>query len=304
MPPQQSKLVGVFPVFQTPYQNDEGLDVATLEREIAWLYDCGADGVVMAMVSEILRLSTEERKQLAELACRFGAARGAVIISVGAESSILAEDFARHAEKSGAAAVMAIPPVSIGIGEAELSKYYERIIRAISIPVIVQDASGYVGRPMSIGLQQRLLESFGPERVLFKPEATPIGPRLSELRDATKARAKVFEGTGGLALVDSYRRGIIGTMPGADLIRGIVAMWKALQKGDDRRVYEVSLPLSALVSLQNSLDAFLAIEKHLLVRQGVFKNTIVRGPVGYVMDEETRREVDRLFDRLMAAVEK
>ena len=51
--------------------------------------------------------------------------------------------------------------------------------------------------------------------------------------------------------------------------------------------------------MQNSLDAFLAIEKYLLVKQGVFKNTLVRGPVGYTLDDETRREVDRLFDLVM-----
>jgi 4-hydroxy-tetrahydrodipicolinate synthase len=56
------------------------------------------------------------------------------------------------------------------------------------------------------------------------------------------------------------------------------------------------------VAVQNSLDAFLAIEKYLLVKQGVFRNTIVRGPVGYAIDEETRREVDRLFDLVTDAV--
>jgi 4-hydroxy-tetrahydrodipicolinate synthase len=177
-------------------------------------------------------------------------------------------------------------------------RYYQRIIRAVSIPTIVQDASGYVGRPMSIALQKRLLEEFGPQRVQFKPEATPIGPRLTELREGTGGKARVFEGTGGLALVDSFRRGIVGTMPGADLIRAIVALWRALRDADEQRIYRISAPLAALVSMQNSLDAFLAIEKYLLVKQGIFKNTIVRGPVGYKLDEETRTEVDRLFDRV------
>jgi dihydrodipicolinate synthase/N-acetylneuraminate lyase len=304
-PPSSSSsskpLAGVLPVFQTPFNDDETIDVETLEREIDWLYESGANGIVMAMVSEVLRLASDERKALAELACRFGRERGSVIISVGAESARIAEQYATHAEEIGATAVMAIPPVSIAVLESELMRYYQRIIRAIKIPTIVQDASGYVGRPMSIALQAKLLDEFGPDRVLFKPEATPIGPRLSELRDATAGRAKVFEGTGGLALVDSFRRGIVGTMPGADLIRAIVALWRALRKGDDARVYQISTPLGALVSMQNSLDAFLAIEKYLLVKQGVFRNTIVRGPVGYVMDGETRAEVDRLFDLLMAA---
>ena len=52
--------------------------------------------------------------------------------------------------------------------------------------------------------------------------------------------------------------------------------------------------------MQTSLDAFLAVEKHLLVRQGIFKNTLVRGPVGFRLDDESKREVDRLFDRLIA----
>jgi 4-hydroxy-tetrahydrodipicolinate synthase len=138
---------------------------------------------------------------------------------------------------------------------------------------------------------------------MFKPEATPIGPRLSALRDACGAEARIFEGTGGIALVDSYRRGIAGSMPGADLIKGIVALWRALEAGDEKRIYALSLPISALVAVQNSLDAFLAVEKYLLVKQGVFKNTVVRGPVGYVLDAETRAEVDRLFDLVTAAVE-
>jgi dihydrodipicolinate synthase/N-acetylneuraminate lyase len=296
------QLRGVFPVFQTPFLTDERIDAATLQREVEWLYQRGADGIVMAMVSEVLRLSSEERRELAELACRFGRERGAVIISVGAESSKAAEELARHAQECGAAAVMAIPPVSVPAAENELLRYYERIIGAIGIPVIVQDASGYVGRPMSMELHAKLLAAHGPQRVMFKPEATPIGPRLSALRDATTGRAAVFEGTGGIALVDSFRRGIVGTMPGADLIDGIVALWKALVAGDDRRAYQISLPVSSLVAVCNSLDAFLAVEKYLLVKQRVFRNTVVRGPVGYVLDEETRREVDRLFDLLRDAL--
>ncbi len=165
----------------------------------------------------------------------------------------------------------------------------------------MQDASGYVGRPLPISLLARLLDEYG-ERVLFKPEATPIGPRLSELLAATGGRARVFEGTGGIALVDSFKRGIVGTMPGADLVDGIVALWRALIAGDEARAYRVWLPLAALVSLQHSLDAFLAIEKYLLVKQGIFKNAVVRGPVGYTLDEPTRLQVDRLFELLTSEV--
>ncbi len=265
------------------------------------MYDRGIDGIVMAMVSEVLRLSGEERRALAERACEYGNPHGGVVISVGAESTHTALEYARHAEGAGATAVMAIPPVATGAMSSELFSYYEALLEAIDIPVIVQDASGYVGAPMSIEMQARLLHDFG-DQILYKPEAVPIGPKLTELRDATDGRARVFEGSGGIALVDSYRRGIVGTMPGADLCWAIVALWAALEAGDGELIDRINGPLTALIAVQTSLDGFLAVEKHLLKRQGVFPNTVIRGPVGFRLDPETTAEVDRLFELLASAV--
>lgn len=295
-------LAGVFPVLQTPFDDDDDIDAAAVAAEIEWVYECGVDGIVLAMVSEVLRLSTDERRRLAELSCSLGLPHGPVICSVGAESTKVAVDLARHAQSVGATAVMAIPPISVGVPDGELSAYYEALLAAIDVPVVVQDASGYVGRPMSIEMQAELLATYG-ERVLFKPEAVPIGPRLTALREATDGRARVFEGSGGIALVDSYRRGIVGTMPAADTPWALVALWRALEDGDEARIEAIADPLARLVSLMDSLDAFVAIEKHLLVAQGIIPSIRRRRPVGYEPDAETLAEVDRLVIRLRAAVD-
>lgn len=292
---------GVLAVFQTPFHEDESIDFATLEREIGWLFERGANGVVMGMVSETLRLSHTERKAVAAAVCRYTNNIGVSIMSAGAESSVVAVELAQHAESVGADAVMVIPPISTASSEDELRRYYERIIQAIKIPVVVQDASGYVGRPMSIAMQAKLFKTYG-ERVMFKPEATPLGPRLSALHEATGGKAIIFEGSGGVSLVDNFGRGVAGSMPGADLIDGIVALWQALQSGDTARINALSLPITALNTLQPSLDAYLAVEKYLLVKQGVFKNQVIRGPVGFTLDEHTRQEVDRLYGLMQVAV--
>ena len=224
-----------------------------------------------------------------------------MVISVGAESSHTAADFARHAEQAGADAVMAVPPIAIASSTMPASDYYRRIFAAVQIPVVVQDASGYVGRPMSIALQTPAARRVRPAHY-FKPEAVPIGPRTrSRCSPPPAAERKSSEGTGGIALVDSFQRGIVGTMPGADLIEALVALWRH-SKPETSAVPPIWPPLAALISLQHSLDAFLAIEKYLLVKQGIFTNTLVRGPVGYQLDDRTRQEVDRLFDRLMDEV--
>jgi 4-hydroxy-tetrahydrodipicolinate synthase len=89
-----------------------------------------------------------------------------------------------------------------------------------------------------------------------------------------------------------------------DLLDGIVALWDALEAGDEERIYRLSLPISALVALelQAGLDGFLAIEKHLLVKRGIFNDTIQLPPVSWELDPETRSEVDRLFARLQSVV--
>ena len=49
-------------------------------------------------------------------------------------------------------------------------------------------------------------------------------------------------------------------------------------------------------------EGFLPIEKYLLVKRGLFEAAHRRGPVGWWLDDETAREVDRLFERLSEAV--
>ena len=72
----------------------------------------------------------------------------------------------------------------------------------------------------------------------------------------------------------------------------------------EEATYAISLPLSGIVALQMQagLDGFLEIEKALLVRRGIFSSARRRGPIGWSLDAETSREVDRLFARLSAAV--
>lgn len=295
--PASQLLHGVLPVLQTPLNEDGSLDLSTLQGEIDWAFQTGADGVVIAMVSEILRLGYHGRKELATHVCQAVQGRGFTVISVGAESIHEALDFARHAEGLGASAVMAIPPVSMSLNGSRTAEYFAAIARGISIPLVVQDASSYVGAAIDLSVYLKLLEEFGEDRIFFKPEATPLGPNLSKLRDASSGKARIFEGSGGINLVDCYRRGIVGTMPGADLLDGVVALWRALQLGDEERIYQLSLPICALTALQlqAGLDGFLAIEKYLLVKRGLFTNTLQIQPCAWQLDEETRAEVDRLF---------
>jgi len=300
-----SKLIqGVLPVLHTPLQADETIDRGALQKEIDWCYELGVDGICGAMVSEVLRLTFEERLEQTRLMSEISDGRGAVIASVGAESTRQAVAFSSHAEEVGCDAIMAIPPVTTALPESALWDYFSALAEQCSLPLIVQDASSYVGRAISMEFYRKLLDQFGPEKILFKPEAAPIGPNLSVLRDTTDGRARIFDGSGGILLVDAYRRGISGTMPGVDLLDGIMALWRALQSGDEAAMYRIYFPICAIVALQlqAGLDGFLAIEKYLLVKRGIFSSEQRCTPHAWDLDQETKAEVDRLFELLMQAL--
>ncbi len=296
---------GVLPVVHTPFHDDDTINFDSLERLVDWSFAQGANGYCTGMVSELLRLTCDERMELTRRLGEFARGRGVVVIGVGAESTKQATQYARCAEQAGCDAIMAIPPISSALPSGAVLEYFCALADAVSLPLIVQDASSYVGQEIPLAVSCELLQRYGEDKVMFKPEASPIGPKLSLLRDATQGRARIFEGSGGFALVDSFRRGIVGTIPGMEFLPAVVALWKALCRGDEPTTYRIYLPLCALVSLQlqAGLDGFLAVEKYLLHKYGLFPTANRRKPFAWTMDEETRQELERLLAILQAALQ-
>ena len=117
-------LAGVLPIVQTPFTDDDRIDDDALRREIDWVFAVGADGAGTGMVSELLRLSVDERRGLAERLVDFTAGRGATFMAVTAETTRQAVELARHAERAGCDAVMAAPPVTAALSEAALVDHF------------------------------------------------------------------------------------------------------------------------------------------------------------------------------------
>ena len=296
------QLAGVFNVISTPIDNNDEIDQQTLKKEIDWLIKCGSNGAVLAMVSEVLRFSASERRKQWQLSLEYLSNRIPLVVSVGAESAAIAVGLAKDAQKDGATAVMATPPSAFVASADEVKNYYQRIIEAVDITVIVQDASNYLGAPIELDTYVELIDKYGDERVQFKPEAKPVKDRLTQLNKISNNRARVFEGQGGIDLLDTHPLGVKGTMPGAEVPWAIVGLWNALESKDLKTAKAIHTPLAKLISYQTTLDAYVAVEKYLLVKQGVFVNTNQRGPVGFKLDEQTKSKIDLAYSELANAI--
>jgi len=292
---------GVYPVIQMPLDDNEKIDPVVLAKEIDWLLTSGSVGIVLAMVSEVLRFSHDERRSQWQLTLKLLDGRAPLVASVGAESTAIAVQLAKFAELDGACALMATPPTSFPATEDEIYNYYRSIIDSVKIPVIVQDASNYMGQPLSISLYQKLLNEYGNKRVQFKPEAKPVKDRMQQLQDVANGQALVFEGQSGLDLIDTHPIGLFGTMPGADIIWAIVKLWEVLEAGDHDLARKIHALVAKLVAFQVNLDAYVAVEKYLLVKQGIFTSTRQRGPVIFLLDDKAKAEIDQIFEDLKIA---
>jgi len=300
--PTSNQLKGVFNVVSIPLNDEDQIDQSVLKKEIDWLIKCGSDGLVLAMVSEVLRFSAQERRVMWQKTLEYLQGRKPLVVSVGAESSAIAVELAKQAAFDGAAAVMATPPSAFKPTASEVKKYYQSIIEAVDIPTIVQDASNYLGEPIQLETYVELIDKYGENRVQFKPEAKPVAQRLDQLNKLSSYRAKVFEGQGGVDLLQTHPLGVKGSMPGAEIPWAIIELWRSLEQGNLDKAKQIHQPVARLVALQTSLDAYIAVEKYLLVKQGVFINTNQRGPVGFKLDKQTTESIEAAYEDLTKVV--
>ena len=162
-----NKIEGVLPIVHTPFNDQDEIDWDSFQRQVDWAGGCGIQGCVIGMVSEVLRLTAAERQQLTENLVSAVAGRVVTIASAGAENTQQAIEYACHAQQAGCDAVMAIPPVNTGLSDQEVLEYFRQIATAVEIPVIVQDASSYVGQEIDLSVYTRLIDEFGAELIVL-----------------------------------------------------------------------------------------------------------------------------------------
>src|SRR5215472_6512885 len=177
---------GVFVIVPTPFDSDLSVDYEGLRRIVRFCIDCGVQGVVAAAnASEVGYLADEERRRVTETV--IAEARGKVATIVGISSSCwpVACELARHAEASGADALMAMPPTFQRASEAEIRAYYGAINKASALPMFLQNYGGPGGTPMSARLMIDLLRSL-PNVKFVKEETEFSSVAITEVLNEAK----------------------------------------------------------------------------------------------------------------------
>ena len=152
------KIHGIIPPMITAFDKSGRFDekaqrevVSFLVDKVQGFYPCGTYGSGPLM-------SVEERKRVAEVVIDETAGRIPVIMHVGGASTASVVELAKHAEKTGATAVAAVPPIYYGFKEPEVERHFKAMLDAVSVPVFVYNNPKTTGVAISADFLNRLAQ--------------------------------------------------------------------------------------------------------------------------------------------------
>lgn len=227
------KLYGVTVAMVTPMFADGSVDIAgvakltevLVKRGVSCLYPCGTTG-------EMLKLTTQERKAIAETVVRTAAGRVTVFIHTGAESEEKTLELSLHAHAIGADGVGIVTPQFFGCSDRMLTGYYSRICSKLpdGFPVYLY------------GIPQCAANDISPAaaKTLFEETNNVVGIKYSFL-DMMRTTAYVDISPAFSVLHGSDRHfssmlamGCDGTVSGVSSAcpEPFVKVWEAWNKGD------------------------------------------------------------------------
>ena len=262
-------LEGIYSAMVTPFTADTS---AVDEHALRALVDRMADGGIQGLVpcgstGEVTSLTADERRRVTEVVIDQAAGRLQVVPHVGALVTREAVALARHAEVSGAAAVLAITPYYEPIGEDEVIAYYAAIADAISIPICVYNIPAATGVNLGVDLLVRLAREV--PAVGFVKDSTGDFSQVQRLAMDHADDIKVLTGADNHvlpALLHGAHGAIVGApnLVGAELGR----MWAAVERGDHAAAWDEWRGIFPLMQLLVSGGYYAALVKGALELQG------------------------------------
>jgi 4-hydroxy-tetrahydrodipicolinate synthase len=150
-----SGLTGLLVALVTPFTADgESVDDGALRRLVEHTVVSGAHGLVSGgSTGEFAAQTGAERRHVLETVLDQAAGRVPVLAHTGAMTTHEAIALSRHAEESGAAALMVVAPYYEPLSVAEIKAYYRDIAAATSIDIMIYNlpvATGVNLRPEDI----------------------------------------------------------------------------------------------------------------------------------------------------------
>ena len=129
----------------------------------------------------------------------------------------------------------------------------------------------------------------------IKEETIPTTTKLTAvLKGNDGSYQGVFGGAGGRYLIEEYRRGTSGNMPGCHVTDIVVAFWNALEESDEKRAMYIYKEMAPLFFFEHQLPG---CYKEVLYRRGVIDCPLKRNGA-MPLDEISSRYLNEILKAL------
>jgi dihydrodipicolinate synthase/N-acetylneuraminate lyase len=291
----ENAMRGVYPILVTPFDEQDRVDIDSLQSLVAFLLEAGVHGLGVALGSEVLRLTEPERVLVTRTVVAAVAGRVPVVINTSGAGTAQALHYSRMAREDGADALMLTGPSFMPAGDAGTRSYFKAVSDAEGLPIFIQDVAN---QHISADLALRIADESAWVRYI-KVESAPTTLMVGETARKAGDRLIVFGGAGGDYFIEELRRGSQGTMPGCSTPEGFVEVWDRYHSGDEvgavAAFYARILPVNRFCS--QGWGAFFHVHKQILKARGVIRTARVREPA-VPLDEMTQRELDAVVAQL------
>lgn len=270
-----ARLRGIVTVLNTPFTDDDRLDVESLQNNIALALEAGVTGFLApAMASEVDKLSSEERRQIVKTTVEAVGGRAVVIGGASAADARARENHARTLIDLGCDGVLAGIPYA---GDADYTAQV-RALAALRPGFLMLQDWDFQGYGLPVPLIVRLFETIEYFQSI-KIEVVPAGVKYSEVLAATGGRLHVAGGWAVTQMIEALDRGVHTLMPTGlhRLYTRIYRLYAAGQRQEAQQLFYQLLPVLAFSN--QHLDISIHFFKRLLHRQGIYRTPRVREPI-------------------------
>jgi 4-hydroxy-tetrahydrodipicolinate synthase len=152
MTQQPIQVQGFVPAVVTPFDEHGEIRYADFDAIVRWLLEIGADGICIAGDNgESWALAPEERRMLVRAARLLTAGRVPLILGASAPTTRQAIRYAEIAAEEGADAILLMPQTYVlKATRAELVAHYEKVARAVDIPIVAYNSPRRSGIALSV----------------------------------------------------------------------------------------------------------------------------------------------------------
>ncbi|MCC7208750.1 MAG: dihydrodipicolinate synthase family protein [Anaerolineae bacterium] len=286
-----TRLRGIVTVLNTPFTEDDEVDLDALGAHVEHAIQCGVAGfLVPALASEVYKLSANERMRMVR--ATLDAAGGRVPVIGGATAGSPDERLAaaRELVALGCDAILAAIPYT---DAADYTRQVEALARLEPPLLMLQDWDA-AGAGLPLALIGDLFERFEAFRSI-KIEVVPAGVKYTQALEATGGRLHVAGGWAVTQMIEALDRGVHALMP-TGLHPVYVRIFRLYQQGDREGAAALFRRLVPVLAFSNQhLDISIHFFKRLLHRQGIYPTARVRQPIT-PFDSYHARIADELID--------